>query len=79
MPPKKKEQLGILFDIKTGTVDDIAIGYDGAGKEKDVRKKNKKKPNKHIKDIIPCAIYTHTNSNCITFVFGGYEYTYCWG
>jgi hypothetical protein len=29
--------------------------------------------------IIPTLLYTHKkNPNCITFVIGGVEYTYCW-
>ena len=79
--PLKKGQLAIYFDVDTGNPDIIALGYDAEGDETSKQKKTKKPPNdpkfQKVKDIIPCAIYTHKGSNCITFVIGGFEYEYC--
>jgi len=57
-------------------------GRPKATKEQVEHKKNKNNqpdPSHVNVEVIPSLVYTHTGSDCITFVIGGSQYTYCWG
>jgi len=67
----------VTYDADTGEVFKVESNGE-EGLITIAKKPYKSKVNKHVKNAWPAMLFTYRGSNCISFVIGGAQYSYCW-